>query len=183
MKITILSTAYPLRGGIAHFIGLLYKELVKEHDVKVLTFKRQYPSILFPGKSQLESGDTVEKIPTEVLVDSINPFNWISTGLQLKREKPDLIIYKYWMPFFGPCFGTITRIARKNKKTKTLVICDNVIPHERKPGDKAFTKYFFNAADYFVLLSEKVRDDLVKMFPGRKNKVLPHPVILISANP
>ncbi len=176
MKITILSTAYPLRGGIAHFIGLLYKELVKEHEVNVLTFKRQYPSILFPGKSQLESSDTVEKIPTEVMVDSINPFNWISVGLHLKKEKPDLIVYKYWMPFFAPCFGTITRIARRNGKTKSLVICDNVIPHERKPGDKVFTKYFFNAADYFVLLSEKVKDDLVKMFPGRKNKVLPHPV-------
>jgi len=176
MKIIILSTAYPLRGGIAHFNGLLYKELIKKNDVMVITFKRQYPSILFPGKSQLEAGESAEKIPTEILVDSINPINWIRVGLKIKKEKPDVLIYKYWMPFFAPCFGTITRIVKRNKKTKTLVICDNVIPHERKPGDIALTKYFFHAADYFVLLSEKVKDDLLKLFPAAKNAVLPHPV-------
>ncbi len=179
MKIIILSTAYPLRGGIAHFNGLLYKELIKKNDVKVITFKRQYPSIFFPGKSQLEAGESVEKIPTEILVDSINPINWIRAGLKIKKEEPDVLIYKYWMPFFAPCFGTITRIAKRNKKTKTLVICDNVIPHERKPGDISLTKYFFNAADYFVLLSEKVKDDLLRLFPAAKNKVLPHPVYSI----
>ncbi len=176
MKIIILSTAYPLRGGIAHFAGLLYKELKKENDVKIITFKRQYPSILFPGKSQFEAGDEVEKIETEVLVDSINPLNWIKVGMKIRKEAPDLIIYKYWMPFFGPCFGTITRIARKNKKSKALVICDNVIPHERKPGDIVFTRYFFNAASYFVLLSEKVKSDLLKIKPDAKNEILPHPI-------
>lgn len=176
MKIIILSTAYPLRGGIAHFVGLLYKELAKDHEVKVITFKRQYPSILFPGKSQLESGDTVEKIQTEVLIDSINPFNWYKVGLKIKKEKPDLLIFKYWMPFFAPCFGTISRIAKKNSVTKVLTICDNVIPHEKKPGDILLTKYFFNAVDYFILLSEKVRKDLLSLKPGAKNKVLPHPI-------
>ncbi|MHB9011495.1 MAG: glycosyltransferase [Ignavibacteriaceae bacterium] len=176
MKITILSTAFPLRGGIAHFIGLLYKELNKNHEVKVITFKRQYPSILFPGKSQLEAGDSVEKIPTEILIDSINPFNWVKAGLKIKKDAPDVLIYKYWMPFFAPCFGTITRIAKRNKKTKTLVICDNVIPHERKPGDILLTRYFFNTVDYFILLSEKVENDLLKLIPTAKSKVLPHPV-------
>ena len=176
MKITILSTAYPLRGGIAHFIGLLYKELNKNHEVKVITFKRQYPSILFPGKSQLEAGDNVEIIPTEILIDSINPFNWVKAGLKIKNDAPDVLIYKYWMPFFAPCFGTISRIAKRNKKTKTLVICDNVIPHEKKPGDIFLTKYFFNKVDYFILLSEKVEKDLLKLLPAAKSKVLPHPV-------
>ncbi len=176
MKITILSTAYPLRGGIAHFNGLLYKELSKSHEVNVITFKRQYPSILFPGKSQLESGDTVEKIPTLPIVDSINPFNWLRVGFKIKKDKPDLLILKYWMPFFGPCFGTVCRLAKKNKKTKVLTICDNVIPHERKPGDTAFTKYFFNVVNFFVLLSEKVQADLLNFYPSAKNKVLPHPI-------
>lgn len=176
MKITILSTAYPLRGGIAHFNGLLYNELSKSNDVNVITFKRQYPSILFPGKSQTESGETVEAIPTEVLVDSINPLNWIKVGEKIKKDAPDLLIFKYWLPFFGPCFGTISKIAKKNHRTKVLVICDNVIPHEGRPGDRAFTKYFFNNADYFVLLSKKVQADLLSLFPRAKNKVLPHPV-------
>ena len=176
MKIIILSTAYPLRGGIAHFVGLLYKQLLQENEVKVITFKRQYPSILFPGKSQLETGDTTEKIDSEILVDSVNPLNWIKVGLKIKKEKPDLLIFKYWMPFFAPCFGTISRIAKKNSVTKVLTICDNVIPHERKPGDIVFTKYFFKAVDYFVLLSEKVRKDLLSINTASKNRILPHPI-------
>lgn len=176
MKIIILSTAYPLRGGIAHFVGLLYKELIKENAVKIITFRRQYPSLFFPGKSQFEAGEEVEKIPSEILIDSINPFNWIKVGIKIKKEAPDLIIFKYWMPFFAPCFGTITRIAKRNKKTKTMVICDNVIPHERKPGDIILTKYFFNAASYFILLSKKVQLDLLMLKPDAKNKILPHPI-------
>jgi glycosyltransferase involved in cell wall biosynthesis len=176
MKIIILSTAYPLRGGIAHFIGLLYKELIKTNEVKVITFKRQYPSLLFPGKSQIESADTVEQIPAEILVDSINPINWLLIGLKIKNEKPDLLIFKFWMPFFAPCFGTISRIAKINKITKVLTICDNVIPHEKKPGDITLTRYFFKSVDYFILLSEKVRNDLLLLKPDAKNKFLPHPV-------
>ncbi|MDP4194895.1 MAG: glycosyltransferase [Bacteroidota bacterium] len=176
MKITILSTAYPLRGGIAHFNGLLYKELSKDNQVNVITFKRQYPSIFFPGKSQFESGETVENIPSEVIVDSVNPLNWLKVGEKLRKEAPDLIIFKYWMPFFAPCFGTISRIAKRNGKTKVLTICDNVIPHERKPGDRAFTNYFFNVVDFFVLLSKKVQQDLLSIKPKAENKILPHPV-------
>jgi glycosyltransferase involved in cell wall biosynthesis len=91
-------------------------------------------------------------------------------------ESPDLIIFKYWMHFFAPCFGTISRIVKGNKKTRVLVICDNVFPHEKKPGDKALTKYFFRYIDYFILLSEKVKNDLLSILPGSKHRVLPHPV-------
>jgi D-inositol-3-phosphate glycosyltransferase len=176
MKITILSSAYPLRGGISHFIGLLYKELAKNNDVSVITFKRQYPTIFFPGKSQFESEETVEKIPTKILVDSINPLNWINVGNKIKNDSPDLLIFKYWIPFFAPCFGTISRIAKKNGRTKVLTICDNIIPHEKKPGDTAITKYFFKYVDYFVMLSKKVQADLLKLKPEAKNKILPHPI-------
>jgi len=176
MKITILSTAYPLRGGISHFNGLLYKELIKENEVNVITFSRQYPSVLFPGKSQTEEENEIEKIPSEQLVDSINPFNWFKIGKRIKINAPDILIFKYWMPFFAPCFGTISKIVKKNRKTQILVICDNVISHERKPAEIILTKYFFNSADYFVLLSQKVKDDLLQIKPGAKYKVLPHPI-------
>ena len=176
MKISIVSTAYPLRGGIAHFVGLLYKELAQKNDTNVVTFKRQYPKIFFPGKSQHEAGDELEKLPSRVSVDSINPFNWLSEGLRLKSVAPDLIIFKYWMPFFAPCFFVISKIARMNGKTKVMVICDNVIPHERKPGDKFLTKMFFSAVDYFILLSNKVLEDLLSIKPDAAFKVLPHPI-------
>ena len=183
MKITILSTAYPLRGGISHFNGLLYKELIKKNEVNVITFSRQYPSVLFPGKSQTEEENEIEKIPSEQLVDSINPFNWIKIGNRIKKDKPDLLIFKYWMPFFAPCFGTIARIAKKNGKTKILVICDNVISHERKPAEITLTKYFFSSADYFILLSQKVKDDLLKVKPEAKYRILPHPIYSNFGNP
>ncbi len=104
MKITILSTAYPLRGGIAHFNGLLFKELSEGNEVNVITFKRQYPSILFPGKSQLEAGDTLEKIPTLPIVDSINPINWIRVGLKIRKDKPDPFDIKILDAFFRSLF-------------------------------------------------------------------------------
>ncbi len=176
MNIKIISSAYPLRGGISHFTGLLFKELKKKHDVEVITFKRQYPKIFFPGKSQIEKDNNIEKIDTKILVDSVNPLNWLLVGNKIKKEKPDLIIFKYWMPFFAPCFGTISRIAKQNGITKSLIICDNVIPHERKPGDIILTKYFFSAADYFVLMSESVKKDLLKIKSSANYKLLFHPV-------
>lgn len=176
MKITILSAAYPYRGGIAHFNGLLYKELIKKNEVKVLTFYRQYPTLFFPGKSQVEKDDTTAEISSHQVVDSINPFNWIKIGKIIKKDSPELLIFRYWLPFFAPCFGTISRIVKKNNKTRILVICDNVIPHERKPGDIVLTKYFFNSADYFILLSEKVKFDLLKIRSNAKHKVMFHPV-------
>jgi len=175
-KITIVSAAYPLRGGIAHFAGLLYKELTKHFNVDVITFKRQYPSFLFPGKTQLESGDSVEKIPTSVELDSVNPINWIKVGRKIRDAKPDLLILKYWMPFFAPAYGVIARIVRKNGKTKILAICHNVIPHEKKPGDLALTKFFFSKVDYFLLLSNSVKDGLLSIVPNANHKVLFHPV-------
>lgn len=183
MKITIVSAAYPYRGGIADFARLLYSELSKKHEVTVITFKRQYPSLLFPGKSQTESGKTVEAIPTERLIDSINPLNWIRAGRKIREGNPDLVIFKYWLPFFGPSFGTIARIVKKNRKIKILAICHNVIPHETRPGDRAFTRYFLSAMDYFVLLSKKVQDDLKTFLPEAKSRVFPHPVLSNFGNP
>lgn len=175
-KITILSAAYPLRGGIAHFAGLLYKELIKIFEVEVITFKRQYPSFLFPGKTQLETGDDVEKILTNVELDSINPINWIKIGRRIKHEAPDLLLIKHWMPFFAPIYGTIARIVRKNGKTKIAVISHNIIPHEKKHGDRFLTKYFFNSVDYFITLSKSVQADLLSLYPEAKEKLLFHPV-------
>jgi glycosyltransferase involved in cell wall biosynthesis len=176
MKITIVGTAYPLRGGIAHYNALLATHLSKQHEVITVTFKRQYPSILFPGKTQDETGTVEHAEPAPQLIDSINPLNWFSVGRELRRQQPDLLIFKYWLPFFGPCFGTIAKVTKRGTTTKVLVICDNVIPHERRPGDVAFTKYFFRQADYFIVQSNAVERDLLEQFPGVTFAKVPHPV-------
>jgi glycosyltransferase involved in cell wall biosynthesis len=176
MNIIILGTAYPLRGGIAHYNALLYEALSKKHLVDVITFKRQYPALLFPGKTQIETEGEMLRVPSKLLVDSINPMNWIAVGNEINRRKPDVLIMKYWLPFFGPCFGTIARRAKKNAHTKALYICDNVVPHEKRPGDTMFTRYALSAGDFFIVQSGAVERDLKSFFPAARYKKVAHPV-------
>lgn len=121
MKIIIIGTAYPMRGGIAQYNSILFKFLSAKHDVKIFSFKRQYPKLFFPGKTQFETGEPAYSIPNEkniVKIDSINPFNWILTAFKIRKENPELLIYKYWIPFFAPCFFCnfiFCEIIQKNK--------------------------------------------------------------------
>ena len=176
MKIVILSAAYPFRGGIANFTNLLAKSLETDNNVSVYTFTRQYPDLLFPGKTQMEPESSVPLIKSKRVLDSINPFSWKKTGKMIENEKPDLLIFNYWMPFFAPSFGTVAKIVKKNRYVKTLAICHNIVPHESKPGDVFLTKYFLKKIDYFILLSEKVKNELLRFLPSANYKVLFHPV-------
>lgn len=176
MNIIIVGTAYPLRGGIAHYNALLTKHLCKRHSVETITFKRQYPRIFFPGKTQQETGDPINAQPAPQLIDSINPFNWIAVANEIRKRNPHLVIFKYWLPFFGPCFGTIAKLTKRGTSTKVLFICDNVIPHERRPGDIVFTKYAFKQADYFIVQSKVVERDLLQFVPDARYRRVPHPV-------
>ncbi len=176
MRIIIVGTAYPLRGGIAHFNALLARELQKRHEVSTITFRRQYPSLFFPGTTQDEPGEASDVAPAPRLIDSINPFNWLGVAKTIRAEKPDLLIFKYWLPFFGPCFGTIARFSKKKSNTKVLFICDNIIPHERRPGDIAFTRYAFRQADFFIVQSDTVEQQLNRLFPDAIYRKAPHPV-------
>lgn len=176
MKIVILSAAYPFRGGIANFTNLLAKSLEADNEVIIYTFTRQYPDLLFPGKTQLEPPSDFPPVKSKRVLDSINPLSWKKTGKLIKDENPDLLIFNFWMPFFGPSFGTVARIVKNNPSVKALAICHNVVPHESKPGDTFLTKYFLKKIDYFVLLSEKVKDELLKLVPRANYRVLFHPV-------
>jgi glycosyltransferase involved in cell wall biosynthesis len=176
MNILVIGTAYPLRGGIAHYNALLATHLSKRHHVDVVTFKRQYPKLLFPGKSQMETGDPGVPIKSEQLIDSINPINWIRVGLQLRKRRPDIVIFKYWLPFFGPCLGTICRIIRWRQSARVIAICDNVIPHEHRPGDRLFTRYTFRAVDGYIVQSDTVENDLKKMVQNPLYRKVAHPV-------
>ena len=176
MKIIILGTAFPLRGGIAHFNALLAEHLAQRHEVETITFKRQYPKFLFPGKTQEEQGDRLHVPPAPQLIDSVNPFNWFAVAREVRKRKPDLLIFKYWMPFFAPCFGTIARLVKKKTGARVLYICDNIIPHERRPGDIALTRYAFRQADFFIVQSDAVERDINAHFPGAVYRNVPHPV-------
>ena len=146
------------------------------HTVSIYTFSLQYPSFLFPGTSQYSTEPAPAGLDIKVLINSINPLNWIKVGRMLRKESPDLIVVRYWLPFMGPCFGTILRIAKKNKHSKVVCIADNIIPHEKRAGDKAFTQYFIKPVDAFITMSEKVLADL-KLFNNTKPaEYIPHPL-------
>lgn len=164
-----------MRGGMAHFNELMYKYLSIDNDVKIYSFKRQYPEFLFPGKTQYEEGKPLTEFKegsNVISIDSVNPFNWIKWGFKIAKENADLIIIKYWIPFFAPAFFTLAWIIRKFSKAKVLFQADNVIPHEKRFGDTFLTKLALSQGDKFQVLSESVAEDL-KLF-NKKNKPVIH---------
>lgn len=175
MRIAFLSTFYPYRGGIAQFNASLYRSLEKKHQVKAFTFTRQYPEILFPGKTQMvENDETADKIPSVRVLDSINPITYWQTAKKINEFGPHVLIMKYWMSFLAPSLGTASGLV--NKKTKIITVLDNVIPHEKKFFDAAFTKYFLGRNDGFIAMSDAVMNDLYSLKPKAKCIRMDHPL-------
>lgn len=175
-QLIIIGPAWPLRGNLAAFDEKLATCFIAAGiQTKLCTFSLQYPGFLFPGTTQYSSDPAPKQLKIEVAINSINPLNWIKVGLRIKREKPDLIIVRYWIPFMGPCLGTILRIVKWNKHTKVIAIVDNMIPHEKRLGDNFFTKYFVGGVDGFLTMSNKVQKD-VKSFTNKPSCVSPHPI-------
>lgn len=179
MRIALIGPAYPYRGGIAHHTNMLSAGLRRRgHDVDVITFTRQYPKLLYPGEFQEELGEGggfAGEISSERMIDSVNPLNWLRVGRELKRREYDLYAFKFWMPFFGPSFGTIARSVVDRKRKNTMVIVENLIPHEKRPGDAAFTKFFFRYCTMAITQSTVVKNDLGRLFPQIPQVMLPHP--------
>ena len=174
-KVIIIGPAHPYRGGIANFNNSLADAFFKNgDDVEILSFKLQYPSFLFPGKTQYESSDSPKNIKIKSIINSINPFNWFKVAREIDRKNPDFVIIRYWLPFMGPCLGSIARLL--NKKIKILAITDNIIPHEKRFGDFFLTKYFVSSCDAFVTLSASVLEDLTHFTKSKNKKFTPHPI-------
>ncbi|MDP4200493.1 MAG: glycosyltransferase [Bacteroidota bacterium] len=193
MRILIVGTAFPLRGGIAHAIALIAKSLRERGNwVHVMTFSRQYPKLLFPGKSQDEAPikndelritgeDENESLRNSQVIDTINPVSWYRAGRIAASYKPDLIVFKYWMPFFAPAYGVLARVAKRitrkqGHECKIAFIVDNVIPHEKRPGDMMLTRFAFRAVDAYIVQSDSVERELLQVVPNAKYVKVLHPV-------
>jgi glycosyltransferase involved in cell wall biosynthesis len=176
-NIIIIGPAHPLRGGLASYNERLAKAFIdKGHHCEIYTFSLQYPGFLFPGTTQFSTEPAPENVTIHVDINSVNPLNWIRVGNKLKHIKPDIIIVRYWLPFMGPCLGTILRKVKKNHHTKIVCIADNIIPHEKRIGDTAFTNYFIKPIDAFVTMSKKVLTDLQNIDASKKAQFVPHPL-------
>ncbi|MDC0584281.1 glycosyltransferase [Bacteroidales bacterium] len=175
-KIVLIGTTWPFRGGLAAFNERLGEQFVREGDeFEFFTFTLQYPKIFFPGKTQMATWDAPDDLKINIKVNAVNPLNWLKVGKIIKNLKPDLVLVKYWMPFFAPCFGTILRKIKQNKHTRVISILDNILPHEPRPGDRMLTQYFVNVVDSFIAMSKSVAEDL-KIFSDKPVKISPHPL-------
>ena len=182
LKIVIIGPGFPLRGGIANFNSALAQTFIKQGDTcEIISFSVQYPKILFPGKTQYEEGKSPDGVTITPIINSINPFNWRKVSNYIKRQNPDLIIPVFWLPFTGISVG---RIIKKLKQTNIPIISlvHNAIPHDKKPGDRFFSKHFFKHCDAFITLSQIVSEDIGRFVHDPVCKVIPHPVYEIFGN-
>jgi glycosyltransferase involved in cell wall biosynthesis len=175
-SLVIIGPAWPLRGGLAAFDEQLAKGFnLTNVKTRIETFSLQYPSLLFPGTSQYTDQPAPSNLKINAGINSINPINWIMVGLRIKKEQPDLIIVRYWIPFMAPCLGTICRIIKSNKHTKIICIVDNMIPHEKRFADKLLSSFFVKSVHAFLTMSEKVAND-VTTFSKSPLLISPHPI-------
>lgn len=176
-RVIIIGPAYPLRGGLATFNQRLAAEFKSNgDDCSIVSFSLQYPSLLFPGKTQYSTDLAPENVTIEPLINSIDPYNWLKVGRYLQKLKPDLIVVRYWIPFMGPALGTLLRLIKRNGHTKIICIADNIVPHERRLGDNTFTHYFLKSCDGFITMSEKVLADLRKFEKKKPAQLVQHPL-------
>lgn len=176
-RIIIMGTAHPYRGGLAAFNERLAAEFQNGNDnVRIETFTLQYPNILFPGRTQYADWPPPGNLNIKRTINSVWPPNWLRVANRIKKEKPDIVIFKYWLPLMAPCFGSIARIIKQNRHTQVITILDNIVPHEGRPGDKLLTRYFVKPIDGFIGMSASVLDDL-NIFDSDKPRLFsPHPV-------
>ncbi|HOU03602.1 MAG TPA: glycosyltransferase [Bacteroidales bacterium] len=177
MHVSILGTAHPYRGGLASFNERLARQFLSEgYDTEILTFTLQYPGFLFPGKTQFTDAEAPDDMKIKRVLNSLNPINWIKVGSKIRKQKPGILLIKYWHPFMAPCFGTVARIAAGNDVTRVICIFDNVIPHEKSLIDRLFTQYFLKSVNGAIVMSGSVLEDLKSFrinFPVDFN---PHPL-------
>lgn len=182
-RIAVVGPMHPYRGGIAHFLEKMEEGLSERgHETIPVTFTRQYPSLLFPGKTQYVSGaDEAGEGPVRLL-DTLNPVSWYRTARHLAKHSPDAVLFKYWMSFFAPAFGSIARYLRR-KGVRVVAVVDNALPHERRPGDATLGRFFLRACDGLIVMSDEVEADLRRLGVERPIRRVHHPVYNTFGDP
>ena len=175
MRVALLGPVAPWRGGLAQYLAQLGEALMPSADVRGWTFTRQYPDFLFPGESQLDPESPRPRFPVEATLDSIAPWSWRSTARAMDAWAPGAVILKWWLPFFGPSFASAVGPLRK-RGTRVVLVCDNLVPHERRPFDDAFTAWMMRNSDGYLVMSESVERDLDGLKPGAPRRRVLHPL-------
>ncbi len=174
-RLSLIGPLPPYRGGIAHFSTTTVRGLrARGHEIQALTFSRQYPSLLFPGRSQFsESGE--DPVGALRCLDTLNPWTWESTARRIRDFDPQVLVFNHWMPFFAPAYGTVARRI-DSRRTRRICLTHNAIPHEDRPGDALLSRYFFRACDGFITLSREVENDLRSLGIDAPLRCIDHPI-------
>ena len=175
MRIALVGPLAPWRGGLAQYLALLGEALMERSEVRAVTFTRQYPGLLFPGRSQFDPRAERPRFPVEALLDSIGPLSWRRTAAHLERFAPGAVVLKWWMPFFAPAFASAVGPLRR-AGTRVVLVCDNLVPHEHRPFDRELTRWMLRNSDGYLVMSESVERDLAALKPGAPFRRVPHPL-------
>jgi glycosyltransferase involved in cell wall biosynthesis len=175
MRIALLGPLAPWRGGLAQYLGLLGEALKPRAEVRGWTFTLQYPGFLFPGQTQLDPDAPRPTFPVEATLNSIAPWSWRRTASGLERFAPGLVILKWWIPFFAPSFASAVGPLRR-RGSRVVLVCDNLVPHERRPFDAALTSWMLRNSDGYLVMSDQVEGDLNRLKPGAPRRRVHHPL-------
>lgn len=175
MKIALVGLTYPFRGGISHYTTLLYEALAKRHDVRLFALRRQYPTFLFPGKTQTDESGKTLVVPHDPCLDSINPISWLQTYGRIRQYHPDLTLFCWWNPFFAPAFGTIARLLTTRAKIPCCFLCHNVLPHESTRLDRILLRYVLRPGAAFITHSAADKANIERICPDARVYRNPHP--------
>ena len=182
MKVVVIGPVYPYRGGIAHFTTALAVAAGKAgHEVEVISFKRQYPKFLYPGKSDQDPSVDVLSVPAKFLLDPLYPWTWEQASREIIQSKPDLVVFQWWTTFWAPAFGILAR-RLKHAGVKSIFLIHNVYPHEAHPWDQLLVKYALSATDSFLTLSESQRQIVTNIFPRATVECTPIPAYHLSSD-
>ncbi len=181
MKCVLIGPTYPFRGGIAHYTTLLCQELRKRHQVTLLSFRRQYPAWLFPGRSDRDPSQRVLAVDCERLIDPLQPWTWIKAARRIVELEPDLALFQWWVPFWAPIWSVILRRVRGRIAAKVLFISHNVLPHEPQPWDRLLARRVLGQSDGVIVHSQWDRQVLLSLLPTMPAYVTPHPTYEVLA--
>lgn len=176
MNFVLIGPTYPFRGGIAHYTTLLYQALAEQHEVTFISFKRQYPTFLFPGKTDRDNSQHPLTAPCQRLIDPLNPLSWWQTARFIRQYQPQAVIFQWWVPFWSPVFTTIARLVRNHLAGPIIFICHNVLPHDKlRPGERQLIKVALSHGDRFIVHSTQDCIDLESLLPHAEAAITNHP--------
>jgi glycosyltransferase involved in cell wall biosynthesis len=175
MKVTLIGPVYPYRGGIAHYTASLAQALVDSgHTVRLISFRRQYPSRLYPGESDKDPSAEPLSFPAEYLLDPLFPWTWLHAAKTIRRDLPDLLVIHWWTTFWAPAFTSLAWLIRR--KVKVAYLIHNVLPHETKAWDRWMARCTFHQGQAFIVQAPHEHERLLPLIP-RSSLVVdsPHP--------